>query len=243
MVLRFRNQISPLRRGFLLFGAGFGGAGRSVGGVPPVPAGADGVELSVAGSGGLSAQTRWSLQGSACPRLSAAELAAAPDGHEAGERCCADGAAPGRGGGAAAMRGWRIVHDRCGHRAKHGAQIWTCARAFGYREICPSRQFPSGMWRLRPISPPVASGGHDRFIGCLDAYEDVRGVRRVGLTRQQVVTSPAATPLLWCGPGGRRDPRRWHRRCRPLAGGRIRLRACRVRRRRRDVRAPYSAES
>ena len=101
------------------------------------------------------------------------------------------------------MRGRRIVHDRYGHRAKHGAQIWTYAKAFGYREICPSRQFPSGMWRLRPISPPVAAGGHDRFIGCLDAYEDVRGVRRGRLDPGSRSSHRQRQPLCFgAGPAG-----------------------------------------
>lgn len=174
MALRFRNQISPLRRGFLLFGAGFRGAGRNVGVFLVFL-----VFLLV-----LMVLCRVWQAAADYPRRHAGHPGAEGIGRPRCRawRCRPDGGVLGHGGGATAMRVRRIVHARWGHGAKHGAQIWTCARAFGYREICPSRQFPSGMWRLRPISPPVAAGGHDRFIGCLDAYEDVRGVRRVGLT-------------------------------------------------------------
>ena len=132
----------------------------------------DGVVPSVAGNGGLSAQTRWSQRRD----------------RERGRVPRRRDALPGWGvadtgrGAGAAMRGRRIVHARGGQNDEtRCANLDVCQRV-RYREICPSRQFPSGMWRLRPISPPVAAGGHDRFIGCLDAYEDVRGVRRVGLT-------------------------------------------------------------
>ena len=60
LALRFRSRISPLRRGFLVFGAWCAaGVGRKRSGMVDVPPGAC-VVPSVAGSGGLSAQTRWS---------------------------------------------------------------------------------------------------------------------------------------------------------------------------------------
>lgn len=109
------------------------------------------LEPSLACSGGLSGQTRWSQR---------RDWDCAPYGQlRVGSR--GHGSAGGLLGRPPERR---IVRTRCGQNDETRCTNLDACQHMRYREICLPRQFPSGMWRLRPISPPVAAGG---LISCL----------------------------------------------------------------------------